>query len=187
MCADALRRCALLCRGPCHCVCVVSVWREGSFSALERVWCVEAAGPGDRREHVRLRKDAPHLLCNNSLRYNSLRYNSLRYDSMELFAGCPALRVCHVIARSLRHTLHPRSFSKSRLFERSSSGAGVAAPQSYVSPRVERAVRAPRRVRGSVMTPWTPLDSSSDERLGYGGGGEGDTQPLHWRTSSSCW
>ena len=161
-------------------VCGVCV--ERGASALERVWCVEAAGPGDRREHVRLRKDAPHLLCNNSLRYNSLRYNS-----MELFAGCPALRVCHVIARSLRHTLHPRSFPKSRLFERSSSGAGVAAPQSYVSPRVERAVRAPRRVRGSVMTPWTPLDSSSDERLGYGGGGEGDTQPLHWRTSSSCW
>ena len=39
-----------------------------------------------------------------------------------------------------------------------SSGAGVAAPQSLCPPAcVERAVRVPRRVRGSVMTPWTPL------------------------------
>ena len=38
-------------------------------------------------------------------------------------------------------------------------------PKLFVPPRVERAVWAPRRVRGSVMTPWTPLDSSCEERL----------------------
>ena len=53
------------------------------------------------------------------------------------------------------HTSHPcSSFSKRAC----SSGAGVAAPQSLCPPAcVERAVRVPRRVRGSVMTPWTPL------------------------------
>ena len=52
---------------------------------------------------------------------------------------------------------------------RCSSGAGVAAPQTpCVCQRVERAVRAPRRVRGSVMTPWTPLDSYSDGRRLFG-------------------
>ena len=38
-------------------------------------------------------------------------------------------------------------------------------PKLHVSQRVERAVRAPRRVRGSVMTPWTPLDSSPDQHI----------------------
>ena len=49
-----------------------------------------------------------------------------------------------------------------------SSGAGVAAPSRYVSPSVERAVRAPRRVRGSVMRtaipPLAACVSSHDRR-----------------------
>ena len=66
-------------------------------------------------------------------------------------------RSCRLRRRSrFRHTLLP-----CMLFPQVQAARAARAwrrPKLHVSQRVERAVRAPRRVRGSVMTPWTPLD-----------------------------
>ena len=132
-----------------------------------RVWSVEAAGGWTcrDREQMRLwRREMRPIYCNNSLRYNALRYNSLRYNRI---VRCPALRVCRVTARSLRHTvihtLHPRSFPKSR---GCSSGVGVVKDPA-VGCRFVQIIRR-RRVAGALVHGRRNLALSAPQVLDQG-------------------